>query len=102
MKYEGIDLLILKRLFEAVDKSDIEEIVTNQPTGRYSRRIWFFYEWLTGKKLDLDDANMGNYVDVLDPKLQYPGPERKSKRHRVINNLPGEKDFCLLVRDRSA
>ncbi len=98
LRYEGVELLIFKKLFQSVDRSDIEEIVANQPTGRYSRRIWFFYEWLTGEKLTLDDAKTGNYVEALDPKLQYPGPERRSKRHRVINNLPGDKNFCPLIR----
>lgn len=97
-KYEGVDLLVLKKLFEAVDKKKIEAIVRDQPTGRYSRRIWFFYEWLTGEELDVEDVKTGNYVDALDPELQYPGPEQRSKRHRVWNNLPGNKDFCPLVR----
>ncbi len=98
LRYEGVNLLILKRLFQSVDESEIEEIVNNQPTSRYSRRIWFFYEWLTDEKLDLDDVKTGNYVDALNPKLQYPGLERRSKRHRIINNLPGDKDFCPLIR----
>lgn len=97
LKYEGVDLLILKKLFEAIDKCEFEEIVSDQPTGRYSRRVWFFYEWLTGEKLDKDNVRTGNYVDALDPKLQYPGPRQRSKRHRVWNNLPGNRDFCPLV-----
>lgn len=101
LKYEGVDLLILKTLFKTVDKTEIEKIVEDQPTGRYSRRIWFFYEWLMGKKLDLPDAETGNYVDAVDPNLQYPGPKRRSKRHRVRNNLPGNKDFCPLIRKTS-
>jgi Fic family protein len=98
LKYEGVDLLIFKKLFLVVDKSEIEKIVAGQPTGRYSRRIWFFYEWLTSEKLDLDDVKTGNYVEALDPALQYPGPERRSKRHRVVNNLPGTRNFCPLIR----
>jgi len=96
-KYEGVDLLVLKKLFEVVDKKKIEEIVTDQPTGRYSRRIWFFYEWLTVEELDVEDVKTGNYVDALDPELQYPGPKKRSQRHRVWNNLPGNEDFCPLV-----
>src|SRR5699024_3742261 len=91
-------LLILNKLFEAVDKGDIKSIVIDQPTGRNSRRIWFFYEWLTDKKLDVEDATSGNYVEALDPDLQYPGPRQRSKRHRVWNNLPGNKQFCPLIR----
>lgn len=97
LKYEGVDLLVFKKLFETIDKREIEATVNDQPTGQYSRRIWFFYEWLTGEELELADAKTGNYVDALDPDLQYPGPKQRSKRHRVWNNLPGNKDFCPLV-----
>jgi Fic family protein len=96
-KYEGVDLLVLKKLFETISKNDIEEIVKDQPTGRHSRRIWFFYEWLMDDKLDVEDAQAGNYVEALDPGLQYPGPKERSKRHRVWNNLPGNRDFCPLI-----
>jgi len=98
LRYEGVDLLILKKLFEEIDKTEIEAIVNEQPTGQYSRRIWFFYEWLTDQKLNVDDVKTGNYVDALDPDLQYAGSKKRSKRHRVWNNLPGNKDFCPLVR----
>ncbi|MEL7833533.1 Fic family protein [Fodinibius sp. Rm-B-1B1-1] len=97
-RYEGIDLLILKNLFEEIEKTEIETIVQDQPTGRNSRRIWFFYEWLMEEKLNIEDAKSGNYTEALDPALQYPGPKERSKRHRVWNNLPGNRDFCPLVR----
>lgn len=97
-RYEGVDLLILKKLFNKIEKTEIESIVKDQPTGRNSRRIWFFYEWLTDEKLDVEDAKTGNYVEALDPDLQYPGPKERSKRHRIWNNLPGNKDFCPLIR----
>src|SRR5699024_8574706 len=98
LKYEGIDLLILKKLFQSINRNKVKEIVKQQPTGRYSRRIWFFYEWLMDEKLHLADVKTGNYIAALDPKLQFPGPEHRSKRHRVVNNLPGNKDFCPLIR----
>lgn len=98
LKYEGVDLLILKKLFEAVKKSDVEEFITSQPTGKYARMIWFYYEWLIGERLDLPDATTGNYVDALDSTLQYTGSITLSKRHRVRNNLPGVPGFCPLIR----
>lgn len=97
LKYEGVDLLVLKKLFETVNKSEIEEIVKDQPTGRNSRRIWFFYEWLMDDTLNVEDAQSGNYVEALDPGLQYPGPKQRSQRHRVWNNLSGNRDFCPLI-----
>src|SRR5699024_2619621 len=97
-RYEGIDLLILYKLFEAVDKGEIKSILIDQPSGRNSRRIWLFDEWLTDKQLDVEDAASGNYVEALEPDLQYPGPRQRSKRHRVWNNLPGNKQFSPLIR----
>ena len=59
---------------------------------------WFLYEWLQGVQLELPEAAKGNLVDALDSKLQYPGPARLSKRHRVKNNLPGVPAFCPTIR----
>jgi hypothetical protein len=70
-------------------KYEITRIVQSEPTGSYSRRIWFLYEWLTGSTLPLDDVATGNFVELINSKIQYPGPARDSKRHRVRNNLPG-------------
>lgn len=98
LKYEGIDLLVLKVLFDSIKKTEIIDIVKEDPTGSYSRRIWFLYEWLQEKKLSIPDVKQGNFVDLVNEKLQYPGPSRSSKRHRIRNNLPGTLNFCPLVR----
>ena len=98
LKYEGIDLAVLKALFDTIDPQKIVEIVRAEPTGSYSRRIWFLYEWLIETELDLEDATQGNFVPLINDTLQYPGPLRDSKRHRVRNNLPGTRKFCPLIR----
>ena len=98
LKYEGIDLTVLKALFDTIDPQKIVEIVRAEPTGSYSRRIWFLYEWLIETELDLEDAAQGNFVPLINDILQYPGPIRDSKRHRVRNNLPGTRKFCPLIR----
>ena len=97
-KYEGVDLLIAKKVFEKTDTAEIKKVIADEPTGKYSRILWFYYEWLMGEKLDLPDAKAGNYVDALDAALQYPGPSTRSVRHRVRNNLPGVPGFCPLIR----
>ncbi len=98
LKYEGIDLLILKTIFQYIGGKTIEEMVTKEPTGQYSRRIWFLYEWLLGIKLDIPDLKTGTYVEILNPDFQFPGPITNSTRHRVKNNLPGTPEFCPLIR----
>lgn len=98
IKYEGVNLLFFKKLFESIDESIIEDLVKNEPLSQFSRRIWFLYEWLTQKKLNLPDLKEGNYVPLLDENLQYTiGKGDNSPRHRVRNNLPGTINFCPLV-----
>jgi len=97
LKYEGLDLAILKRLFTAVPPAEIEAIVRSKPTGSYSRRIWFLYEWLLGRRLDLPDAISGSYEPVVDQDQQWATQGENSPRHRVRNNLPGTPEFCPLV-----
>ncbi len=73
-------------------------MVKNEPLSQFSRRIWFLYEWLIQKALDLPDLKEGNYVPLLDENLQYTiGKGDNSPRHRVRNNLPGTINFCPLV-----
>lgn len=98
LKYEGIDLLILKTTFQLLEKNTIEEAVMEMPTSQYFRKIWFLYEWLFNIKLNIPDLKKGTYVDVLNPELQYAGPVTNSGRHRVKNNLPGTPEFCPLIR----
>ncbi len=98
LKYEPLDLYVLKTLFKTTKKTAIETIIRQGPIGVYRRKIWFLYEWLMDIKLDIPDLKIGNYVDLLDPSLQYPGSTVNSPRHRIRNNLPGTKDFCPLIR----
>ena len=97
LKYEGLDLGVLKRLFSALDSADIEALVRAKPTGSYARRIWFLYEWLMGKQLGIPDAGRGTYEPVVDPDRQWAVSGENSPRHRVRNNLPGTPEFCPLV-----
>jgi len=98
LKYEGVDLGILNALFKKISPKEIEAWVKEEPVGQYSRRIWFFFEWLRDQKLNLADADTGNYIEAINPLQQYEISQGMSHRHRVINNLPGKKNFCPLVR----
>lgn len=98
LKNEGIDLAVLKALYDRIVPTAIVDIVQGEPTGTYSRRIWFLYEWLLKKELNLPDAKQGNFVLLVNDKLQYPGSVSRSRRHRVDNNLPGVRGFCPLIR----
>lgn len=98
IKYEGINLLFFKKLFDIVDKTVIESMVIKEPLSQYSRKIWFLYEWLLQAALDIPDLKEGNYVPLVDEKLQYATSTGiNSSRHRILNNLPGTIDFCPLI-----
>jgi len=97
LKYEGLQLTVLKRLFLATGPAAVEALVREKPTGSYARRIWFLYEWLTSNRLDLPDAKTGRYVPVVDPNQQWGIDGKNSPRHRIKNNLPGTPEFCPLV-----
>jgi hypothetical protein len=97
LRYEGLDLAVLKRLFMTTGAGEVEAIVRRTPTGSYARRIWFLYEWLTGKRLDLPNAETGRYVPVVDPAQQWAANAENAQRYRVKNNMPGTPDFCPLI-----
>jgi len=99
LKWEGVSLGVLSALFRKIDPCEIVRIVRDTPTGAYARRIWFLYEWLTDKPLDLPEAGKVKAVPVVDPRQQFaPASGPLSRRHRVRNNLPGTNRFCPLVR----
>jgi hypothetical protein len=97
LKYEGLDLAVLKVLFRTTGPAPIEDIVRATPTGTYARRIWFLYEWLLGAQLDLPAADKGAYALVVDPDRQLAGVARTSSRHRVKDNMPGTPFFCPMI-----
>lgn len=99
LKYDGVNLSLLKCIFEAVSQVEITNYVKSKPTGKYARRIWFFYEFLTDRQLPIEDATAGNYVEALESKTYYTIASReKSRRQRVIDNLLGPREFCPIVR----
>lgn len=99
LKYDGTNLAILAILFPEVKEKDILEYVRSKPTGKYARRLWFLYEFLTGKTLPLNDVKQGNYIDLLEPDEYYAvTPPRQVRRQRVNDNLPGDSRFCPMVR----
>jgi len=83
MKYEGLDLAVLKGLFLTSGPTPIERLVRQTPTGSSARRIWFLQEWLTSSRLSLPDAEQGGYRFVVNPEQQYTGEAVLSTHHRV-------------------
>ncbi len=100
LKWEGVDLAVLAALFRRSElTAELTQLVRSTPTGAFARRIWFLYEWLTERTLDVPDPGKVRSVPVLDPEQQLALSEgTPSPRHKVIDNLPGTRRFCPLVR----
>lgn len=97
LKNEGLDLAVLKRLFLVIEEKEIAALVRQTPTGVYTRRLWFLYEWLLGRELNISIEDKVTYVDAVDTDLQFARSGQNSVRHRVRNNMPGSPEFCPLV-----
>ena len=67
MRHETIDLLVLKRILQGVPETALVQIIRSTPKGVTTRKVWFFFETLTGKRLDIADAPAVTAVDALDP-----------------------------------
>jgi hypothetical protein len=90
IKREGVQLGVLAALFRTVGGQAIADLVSETPTGAFSRRIWFLYEWLTGHQLNLPPLGKVKAIPVIDPELQYGLTNGVSvSRQKIINNLPG-------------
>ena len=98
LKHEVVNLEFLCRLFSAIDQRELERWALDERTGAYARRAGFLFEWLTGRRLDVPDLTMGNYVDALDPD-HYLVAARPTNvpRWRVRDNMPGSVLFCPIV-----
>ncbi|MDP3435344.1 MAG: Fic family protein [Bacteroidota bacterium] len=102
LKYEGVNLLVFSSLIKHYGFGRLTELIKFEPTGQYSRRIWFLIEWISGTPFaEIPDLTKKGYVNLLDEKLQYAIRGEKSPRHMIINNLPGFRDFCPLIRKTS-
>jgi hypothetical protein len=106
LRHEKMDLLILKRIFDATPqaqvKAQVKAMLRTTPSSAVARRVWYFYETLTGRTLALPDAPMATAIDLLDPKAYFTGKPRLSKRHRVRDNLLGTGRFCPIIRRTKA
>lgn len=99
MKWEGIDLGVLAQLFKTVEPEAIRDFVIATPTGAFARRAWYLYEWLTGTELDIPDPGKVRLVTIINSELQFALERGQvSSRHKILDNLPGTRAFCPMVR----
>ena len=98
LRYDGINLGILARLFEAIPTSELIEHIAEAPEEILRRKIWFLYEFITQKELPLPDLNHPCSEELLLPEdIYYTIPGTLSKRHFIRNNLLGKNGFCPIL-----
>ncbi|PAW65764.1 MAG: hypothetical protein B9S34_10055 [Opitutia bacterium Tous-C1TDCM] len=100
LRYEPLSLDLLHQVFRNLSDRDIEKYISAEPSGKYSRRIGFLYEFLCAREVSA--AVTGNFIPVLDDSRYFVGPERLNHRWRVRDNLLGAAGFCPSVRKTPA
>jgi hypothetical protein len=98
LRNENLDLLVLKRVFEAIDPKIMEGFVKATPKGIPARRAWYLYELMTRRTLDIPDDPGVPAVDLLDSEPYFTGKPHLSRRHRVRDNLLGSGTYCPVIR----
>jgi Fic family protein len=98
LKYDDLDLSFLKAVFTQIGTAEIIDFIGQSPSGKYTRKIGFLYEFLTRLSLDLPYQISGNYTDLLDEDEYITGRILKDNRWRINNNLLGTVSFCPVVR----
>ncbi len=98
IKYEVIDLLILKLILKHFPKEELTSFISANPKRILSKKIWFYYEFLLDEVLSLEDLPVGKYDDLLDDKKYFAKKNPlKSKRHKINNNLLGTARICPII-----
>lgn len=98
LKHEGTDLRVLSRLFKQDIAQDLTAYVNANRFGLYTRRAWFLYEWLTARRLAVEEPYGAQYVPAIDPTQYHARTPTRSPRHKVDDNLPGVPGFCPIIR----
>lgn len=99
IKYQGIRLHFFAAMFKVIDVDEFTSYIDKRPNSQTNRVLWFLYEWLTEKRLDLADLTTGNYVTLFDDQYYFTicNGER-DRRTRIINNAIGTHEYCPTVR----
>ena len=104
LRYEGLNLEVLKLLFDQIGSQEIEGALQREPTNVTWRRLAYLFEWLMGAELPASEklaSSKRAYVPLLDEKLQFGLSSEAGTRipkYKLIDNLPGTPAFCPLVR----
>jgi Fic family protein len=98
IKHESIDLLVLKFILNSFSEEELKKNIEANPKRILNKKVWFYFEFLLQKELELPDLPSGKYDTLLDEK-EYIVRNRptKSKRHKINNNLLGTSNICPII-----
>lgn len=102
LRYDGVDLESLRLAFEKIHAPELQQAIRENPIAAPSRKAWFFYEWITGKTLDIAPVTRANTIPLLDPELYVTCEQGRSSRHGVTLNLLGTRSLCPTIRRTDA
>jgi Fic family protein len=104
LRYEAVNLQVLALLFARTGEKELVQWLSANPESRFARGACYLYEWLTGNILPIEDpvSPRSRYVALADPALQFvasTSTATRQTRFRILNNLPGPREFCPLIRN---
>ncbi len=98
LKYDDVQMSFYQDVLKCIPEKEIVEYIKSAPNFKYSRKIGLWYEFLTGRRLPIEDRLNINYVDFIDSKRYFTGVVVKNSRWRINNNLLGDVDFCPTIK----
>jgi hypothetical protein len=102
LKYDDVQINFFQAVLKSIPKKDIVEFIKSAPNFKYSRKIGFWYEFLTKERLPIEIRPTINYVDLIDSKWYFTGVIVKNSRWRINNNLLGDVGFCPVIKKTDA
>ena len=102
LKYDDVQMNFFQIVLKSIPVKNIVEFIKSAPNFKYSRKIGFWYEFLTKERLPIEDRPTINYVDLIDSKRYFTGVIVKNSRWRINNNLLGDVGFCPTIKKTDA
>ena len=101
LKHEGVNPAYLKPIFHQNGADhQILTAIQQRPSSLWSRRLWFWFEYLTDQTLPLPDCKPVKYESVLDESKYFTAHPINIRRYCLRDNVPGHKNFLPLVQKK--
>ena len=102
LKYDDVQMNFFQVVLKSFPVKDLVEFIKSAPNFKYSRKIGFWYEFLTKERLPIEDRPTSNYVDLINSKRYFTSVNVKNSRWRINNNLLGDVGFCPTIKKTDA